>query len=88
MRRGRMSSASPRGGVPVADSIRVLNEELLRIPMEVIETVAGKETKELERRERVYHGDRALLLATPHDPETRLIVTMRPRPNPLSGGCR
>lgn len=91
MRRGRMSAASPRGGVPVAGRIRVLKEELLhylRIPMEVIETMAEKERKELERRERVYRGDLAFLLATRHDPDARLIVTMRPRLNPLSGGCR
>jgi hypothetical protein len=84
--RGERPSLRP----PVAVGIRVLNEELLRylpIAIEVIEMIAEKEKKELERCERVYHGDRALFLAARRDADARLIVTMRPHVNPLSGGC-
>jgi putative phosphoribosyl transferase len=43
--------------------VLVLNEELLRdypIPAEEIEAVAAREQQELERRERLYRGDRPL----------------------------
>ncbi|KAB2659712.1 MAG: phosphoribosyltransferase [Verrucomicrobia bacterium] len=43
--------ALPRGGVPVAD-------ELARAPNAPIDAVAARESRELERRERVFRGDR------------------------------
>ncbi len=48
-------------GAIASGGIRVLNEELLKhypISEEEIEAVAAQEQKELERRERLYHGDR------------------------------
>ena len=48
-------------GAIASGGIRVLNEEiirLLRIPEEVIVRVARREQQELERRERLYRGDR------------------------------
>lgn len=48
-------------GAIATGGVRVLNEELLRylrIPYNEIEAVAAEEQKELERRERVYRGDR------------------------------
>ncbi|AKB27257.1 Phosphoribosyl transferase domain protein [Methanosarcina siciliae C2J] len=46
-------------GAIASDDIRVLNEDIVRsfqIPDRVIATVAANELKELERRERKYHG--------------------------------
>ena len=48
-------------GAIASGGVRVLNEDVvraLRIPEEVIDTVAWKEEQELERRERAYRGDR------------------------------
>jgi putative phosphoribosyl transferase len=48
-------------GAVASGGIRVLNEEVvraLRIPEEVIDQVAAEELEELERRERLYRGDR------------------------------
>jgi len=48
-------------GAIASGGVRVLNEDvvqMLRIPKEVIETTAAIETEELERRERLYRGDR------------------------------
>src|SRR5437870_9592789 len=48
-------------GAVASGGIRVLNEEVvqaLRIPEEVIDEVAAVELEELERRERLYRGDR------------------------------
>jgi putative phosphoribosyl transferase len=48
-------------GAIASGGVRVLNEELLRyytVPDEVIESVAAREQEELERRERIYRGDR------------------------------
>jgi putative phosphoribosyl transferase len=48
-------------GAIASGGVRVLNEELLRyypIPDDVIESVAAREQKELERRERLYRGVR------------------------------
>src|SRR6266545_5710526 len=51
-------------GAIASGGVRVLNEELLKyypIPYDVIESVAAREQKELERRERIYRGDRPAL---------------------------
>jgi putative phosphoribosyl transferase len=45
------------GGVPVINRELV---EALRIPAQIINTVANRELQELERRERAYRGDRPL----------------------------
>ncbi len=48
-------------GAVATGGVRVLNDEVVRalqIPDHVIESVAAKEQKELERRERVYRGGR------------------------------
>jgi len=48
-------------GAIASGGVRILNEELLKyhpIPDDVIESVAAQEQKELERRERIYRGDR------------------------------
>ena len=48
-------------GAIASDNIRVLNEEVIRsfqIPQRVIDEVAGNELRELERRERLYRGNR------------------------------
>jgi predicted phosphoribosyltransferase len=48
-------------GAIASGGVRVLNEDLIRalyIPAEVIELVAQRELQELERRERLYRGDR------------------------------
>jgi putative phosphoribosyl transferase len=48
-------------GAIASGGVRVLNEELLRyypIPDNLIESVAAREQKELERRERLYRGAR------------------------------
>jgi predicted phosphoribosyltransferase len=48
-------------GAIATGGVLVLNEDVvrgLRIPPEVIQTVAAREQQELERRERLYRGDR------------------------------
>src|SRR5688572_24045039 len=48
-------------GAIASGGVRVINQEVLgylRIPDEVIEAVASKESEELERRERSYRGGR------------------------------
>jgi putative phosphoribosyl transferase len=48
-------------GAIVSDNIRVLNEDVIRsfqIPQSVIDEVAVNELRELERRERLYRGNR------------------------------
>jgi putative phosphoribosyl transferase len=48
-------------GAIASGGVRVLNEDMvhhLRIPDEAIEKVAGREQRELERREHEYRGDR------------------------------
>jgi predicted phosphoribosyltransferase len=48
-------------GAIASDNIRVLNEDVVRsfrIPERVIDEVAANELKELERRERLYRGNR------------------------------
>jgi putative phosphoribosyl transferase len=49
-------------GAIASGGVRVLNDDVvryLRIPDEIIDTVAEKEQQELDRRERAYRGDRA-----------------------------
>lgn len=49
-------------GAIATGGVRVLNEEvveMLRIPDDAIDRVAAEELRELERRERLYRGDRA-----------------------------
>ena len=48
-------------GAIASGGVRVLNEDVvraLRIPQDVIESVVVAEQEELERRERIYRGDR------------------------------
>src|SRR6266571_7846141 len=48
-------------GAIASGGIRVLNDEViraLRIPEQVVEQVAAREQRELERRERLYRDDR------------------------------
>lgn len=48
-------------GAIASGGVRVLNEEVVRVvqvPEDVLETVAATEQHELERRERLYRGDR------------------------------
>jgi predicted phosphoribosyltransferase len=48
-------------GAIATGGIRILNEDVVRalnIPPRVIDSVAAKEARELERRERLYRGDR------------------------------
>ena len=48
-------------GALASGGVRVLNEEVIRglgIPEDVLDTVAGEQQQELERRERAYRGDR------------------------------
>lgn len=50
-------------GAIASGGIRVINEDVVRmlhIPASIIEEVAGKELRELERRERLYRDDRPL----------------------------
>lgn len=50
-------------GAIASGGVRVLNEDIVRminIPTDVIEAVAAKEQRELERRERLYRGDHPL----------------------------
>jgi putative phosphoribosyl transferase len=49
-------------GATASGKIRVLNQEIiraLRISEEVVESVAAKEEREIERREVLYRGDRS-----------------------------
>ncbi len=49
-------------GAIASGGVRVLNPDVvhaLRIPDQIIDTVAARETLELERRERIYRGDRS-----------------------------
>jgi predicted phosphoribosyltransferase len=49
-------------GAIASGGVRVLNDEvinILRIPLHVIDTVAAREQKEIERRERQYRGGRS-----------------------------
>ncbi len=48
-------------GAIASGGVRVLNEDIVRslsIPQAMIDAVAGRELEELERRERLYRGDR------------------------------
>jgi predicted phosphoribosyltransferase len=48
-------------GAIATGGVRVINEEVvqaLRIPPQVIDAIAAREQQELERRERLYRGDR------------------------------
>jgi predicted phosphoribosyltransferase len=48
-------------GAIAAGEVRVLNDDVVRrlqVPDEVIESVAAREQKEVERRERLFRGDR------------------------------
>lgn len=59
-------------GAIASGGTRVLNEQvtqMLRVPEDVIDDVARKETQELERRERAYRGDRS-----PPDVRGRTII--------------
>jgi putative phosphoribosyl transferase len=59
-------------GAIATGGVRVLNASLvntLRIPDAVIEAVAGREQKELERRERAYRGD-----LPPLDVRNRIVI--------------
>jgi predicted phosphoribosyltransferase len=59
-------------GAIASGPVVVLNDDVvraLRITREVIEAVAAQETRELERRERTYRGDRP-----PVDPAGRVVV--------------
>ncbi len=50
-------------GAIASSGVRVLNNDvvqLLGVPDDVIEMVAGREQQELERRERLYRGDRSI----------------------------
>jgi predicted phosphoribosyltransferase len=61
-------------GAIASGGVRVLNWEVLRempVPQRVIEATAARELKELERRERVYRGDRP-----PFDPEGRIVIVV------------
>jgi putative phosphoribosyl transferase len=59
-------------GAIAGGGVRVLNQEIvnyLRIPEEVIDSVAAREQRELERRERAYRGDRP-----PPDVKDRVVI--------------
>lgn len=61
-------------GAIASGGVIVLNQQVLHelpISQRIIEMVAARELKELERRERVYRGDR-----TPADPRGRTIVVV------------
>jgi putative phosphoribosyl transferase len=48
-------------GATATGGVRVLNEDVVRylnIPVEVIDAVTAAEQRELERREKLYRGDR------------------------------
>lgn len=58
---GLPSHAELAMGAIASGGVRVLNDDVigaLQVPAEVIETVAAAEQQELERRERLYRGDR------------------------------
>ena len=60
-RHGQVDMAEAVAGAIASGDIRVLNEDVvkgLRIPTDVIERLAAREQQELERRERLYRGDR------------------------------
>src|SRR5712691_5510170 len=59
-------------GAIASGGVRVLNEDVidyLRIPDEVIDAVAAREQRELERRERAYRDDRP-----PPDVKDRIVI--------------
>jgi putative phosphoribosyl transferase len=59
-------------GAIASGGVRVLNQDVvrtLRIPDRIIDDVAAQETKELERRESVYRGERAA-----EDPAGRVVI--------------
>jgi putative phosphoribosyl transferase len=59
-------------GAIATGGVRVLNEDVVRalgIPEDIIESVASKEQQELERRERIYRGNRP-----PVDLRDRIII--------------
>jgi putative phosphoribosyl transferase len=61
-------------GAIASGDVRVLNTEVLGelpVPQRMIDEVAARELKELERRERVYRGDRP-----PVDPQGRTVVVV------------
>lgn len=61
-------------GAIASGGVRVLNTEVLReapVPQRTIDRVAARELKELERRERVYRGDRPAV-----DPRGRTVVVV------------
>lgn len=61
-------------GAIASGDVRVLNTEVLGelpVPQRMIDEVAARELKELERRERVYRGDRP-----PVDPRGRTVVVV------------
>jgi putative phosphoribosyl transferase len=61
-------------GAIASGGVRVLNQQALQelpVPQRVIETVAARESKELERRERAYRGDRP-----PVDARERTVIVV------------
>jgi predicted phosphoribosyltransferase len=61
-------------GAIASGGVRVLNAEVLgevAVPQRIIDQVAARELKELERRERVYRGDRPAV-----DPRGRTVVVV------------
>jgi putative phosphoribosyl transferase len=59
-------------GAIASGAVRVINEDIvnyLRIPEEVIDAVAAREQRELERREQAYRGNRA-----PPDVKDRIVI--------------
>jgi putative phosphoribosyl transferase len=61
-------------GAIASGGVRVLNQQVLQelpVPQRVIETIAARESKELERRERAYRGDRP-----PVDARGRTVVVV------------
>jgi putative phosphoribosyl transferase len=59
-------------GAIASGAVRVLNEEIIRqlnLPEEVIERVAQRELQELQRRERMYRGDRP-----PPEVQDRIVI--------------
>lgn len=61
-------------GAIASGGVRVLNWEVLRempVPQRMIEATAARELEELERRERLYRGDRP-----PFDPAGRIVIVV------------
>jgi putative phosphoribosyl transferase len=61
-------------GAIASGGVRVLNQQVLQelpVSQRVIETIAARELKELERRERAYRGDRP-----PIDPRGRIVIVV------------